>query len=86
MSRPTSLAKLAGAVAALAAIAAPSITSAAEVYVYRPNPVRVYRAAPAVTYPVVVVAPVPAARVCTTRVVRVWVDGHYVSRAVRTCR
>jgi hypothetical protein len=85
MSRPTSLAKLAGAVAALAAIAAPSIASAAEVYVSRPNPVRVYHAPPAAT-PVVVVTPIPATRVCTTRVVRVWVDGHYVSRAVRTCR
>jgi hypothetical protein len=76
---------LAGGIAALAAIAAPSIASAAEVYVYRPNPVRVYHAAPAAT-PVVVVTPVPATRECTTRVVRVWVDGRYVSRAVRTCR
>lgn len=85
MSRPTSLARLAGGVAALAAIAAPSVASAADVYVYRPKVVRVYHAPPVVT-PVVVVAPVPAARVCTTRVVRVWVDGDYVSRAVRTCR
>ncbi len=85
MLRPTSLAQLAGCIAALAAIAAPSNASAAEVYVYRPNLVRVYHAPPAVT-PVVVVTSVPATRVCTTRVVRVWVDGHYVSRAVRTCR
>jgi hypothetical protein len=71
------LSKLLAGFVALAALAAPSIASAAEVYVYRPRPVSVHRT--------VVIAPVPVAHVCKTRVMRVWVNGRYISRAVRTC-
>ena len=55
------------------------------VYVY-PRPFRPWRYAvvPAY-YPPAYYGPVAAAPVCSVRVVRVWVDGRYVSRRVRRC-
>lgn len=53
----------------------------AEIYVYRPYPY--YYTYPRVAGPVVVATGYPY---CTWRTTRVWVNGHYVSRRVRTCR
>jgi hypothetical protein len=56
------------------------------VYVY-PRPLRPWRYAvvPAY-YPPAYYGPVAAATpVCSVRVVRVWIDGRYVSRRVRHC-
>lgn len=69
------------AIAALAPLAF-SAGAAADVYVVRPRPVLVAPPPP----PGVYVAPaVRVTPVCTTRTVRVWVNGAYTYRAVRSC-
>jgi hypothetical protein len=71
------------ALTAVAILALPS-TAGADVYVVRPRPVIV---APPPPLPpgAVYLAPTPAGPVCTTRTVRVWVNGAYTYRAVQTC-
>ena len=66
------------AIAAAGAFVFPA-DATADVYVVRPRPIVVAPPPP----PGVYVAPV--APVCTTRAVRVWVNGAYTYRAVRTC-
>lgn len=73
------------AIATVATLAFPAGASA-DVYVVRPRPVVVAPPLP----PGVYVAPAPAyvapaAPVCTTRTVRVWVNGVYTYRPVRHC-
>ena len=69
------------AVAAAATFAFPA-DAAADVYVVRPRPIVVAPPPP----PGVYVAPAaPVTPVCTTRTVRVWVNGAYTYRAVRNC-
>lgn len=73
------------AVASAAAATGFSATSAnADVYIYRPYPAYVY---PRLAGPVIVAPayPVVATPHCVWRTMRVWVNGHYVSRRVRTC-
>jgi hypothetical protein len=70
------------AVAGAAAVSAFAATAAkADVYVYRPYPYYAYRR---VVAGPVVVAPGYYPR-CTWRTTRVWINGRYVSRRVRTC-
>lgn len=74
--------RLLPAACAAIAVAAPlafSASAAADVYVVRPRPLLVAPPPP----PGVYVA--PAAPVCTTRTVRVWVNGVATYRAVRHC-
>jgi hypothetical protein len=66
---------------AAASLAVPAIAGA-DVYVYRPGPV-ILAPPPPLPLPGVYVA--PAAPVCATRMVGVWVNGVYTYRAVRTC-
>jgi hypothetical protein len=70
----------AAAVFAAASLLAPAGASA-DVYVYRPGPI-ILAPAPLLAPPVYVA---PAAPVCTTRFVGVWVNGVYTHRAVRAC-
>lgn len=72
----------AGVLGSVAMLAMPSGASVADVYVTRPRAVVV---APA---PRVYVAPsrtVAVSSGCATRTARVWVDGRYIYRTVRTC-
>ncbi len=74
---------------AVAALALPAGASA-DVYVVRPRPIVVAPPVPPGAYVApgpayVAPGPVYAAPVCTTRTVRVWVNGVYTYRAVRHC-